>query len=478
MPPAPAAPYEEAPAAKPREEVAPPQPKENAAPTPKDATKKPADDAAKKAAAEKKAADAAAKKKAADEAAAAKAAGRKRTSPDVVVRNKVGTEAFAKMTADEFLAAWMKIRDTADASRKAALETATHRAADKPTSEKRTVFRQFDTSVVRRLSQATETDFVFWGEVGQDQSSIVLKLTLFNSRGDLVATHKVGQSLPPNEDPIDVRQLVGIAITHIAKKTASKTAKGSAADRVFLQLSGKSIPNSKKHGNAESTNPEADQLLTTGKRYYEQAIAARLNRPKQRDLTFAAQAEFEKSIDLAPNNPLPNLHLADCLQLLGETEKAKKQFELAHSKVSSPKFRGDVTRLSVQADYALFVETNYSSAIEKYTELANRDASSLRARSAFSQLYLGAFDATGNEGKTFFDVNKAQFHLLEILARWPDSAIAESYHTSLLVASAPTPPDPNGFRAPADPPPLASPPAHVPQEILYGPVGYPQFLGR
>ena len=180
----------------------------------------------------------------------------------------------------------------------------------------------------------------------------------------------------------------------------------------------------------------------------EQALGYSLGDELGEELLNKAELELEKLLASQPEHAFAHALRASCLynqakiqEGRGHLEQAKILIQQSNDAIKEAyRMRSQIvdrlSRLEVEADYALMVAKDYPGAISAYEQIVSFSEASpvqtaLRAHWMLAGIFNGAWDIAKNDS-TVANPEKAKHHIIQILAFWPDSVEAASIKRYLL----------------------------------------------
>ncbi len=174
----------------------------------------------------------------------------------------------------------------------------------------------------------------------------------------------------------------------------------------------------------------------------EQSLAFPLGDEKGATLLEAAEKDLTSFLQAQPEHAFAWVLQASCSynqaklsSMRGESEKADQLFQKSRDALKSAwrlrtQLIDRLTRLEVEADYALMVSGDYPAATKLYEEIVTFSESSpvrpaLRAHWMLSGIHLGAWGTSATD-QAIVNPEQARQHLLKILAFWPTSSEASA----------------------------------------------------
>ncbi len=180
----------------------------------------------------------------------------------------------------------------------------------------------------------------------------------------------------------------------------------------------------------------------------EQSLGYALGDELGEKLLNKAELELAKLLTSQPEHAFAHALRASCLynqakiqEGRGILDEAKALIQRSNDAIKDAyRLRSQMvdrlTRLEVEADYALMVAKDYPGAISAYEQIvsfseASPVQSALRAHWMLAGIFNGAWDIAKNDS-TIANPEKAKHHIVQILAFWPESVEATSIKRYLL----------------------------------------------
>ncbi len=180
----------------------------------------------------------------------------------------------------------------------------------------------------------------------------------------------------------------------------------------------------------------------------EQSLGYALGDELGEELLNKAELELAKLLTSQPEHAFAHGLRASCLynqakiqEGRGKLDEAKALIQRSNDAIKDAyRLRSQIvdrlSRLEVEADYALMVAKDYPGAISAYEQIVSFSEASpvqtaLRAHWMLAGIYNGAWDIAKNDS-TVANPEKAKHHIIQILAFWPESVEATSIKRFLL----------------------------------------------
>ncbi len=198
----------------------------------------------------------------------------------------------------------------------------------------------------------------------------------------------------------------------------------------------------------QNLNPAERSQLLGAFEALEQSLGYALGDELGEELLNKAELELAKLLTSQPEHAFAHALLASCLynqakihEGRGRLDEAKLLIQRSNDSIKDAyRLRNQLvdrlTRLEVEADYALMVAKDYPGAISAYEQIVSFSEASpvqtaLRAHWMLAGIYNGAWDIAKNDS-TVANPEMAKHHIVQILAFWPESVEATSIKRYLL----------------------------------------------
>ncbi len=272
---------------------------------------------------------------------------------------------------------------------------------------------------MRGLSAMLGVDFVVWGSMAPDRATVQ------------TAAYRSG----------DGQQIVPVKLARNSQDAAYALIQASSRkapqDQALSQLLGdmKSLQSELNAPLAQS--PATHDELMTAIESLDQALAFEAGDQESDELLAQADAASKNALKAEPRNALAhwlqsnvayNLALREFRH--GNPAEAEKQLAAMKKSLAAAVANREAIPVpslltEIEADYYLLVRREAKPAAERYsqmTDLAQPLQSQLRGHWMLAGIYAGDW---GLAQDPIVDAEKARFHIVEILANWPDSPEAK-----------------------------------------------------
>lgn len=277
---------------------------------------------------------------------------------------------------------------------------------------------------LRGLASRLGVDYVVWGSMAAGGATYQTAAYRRDNGNRVVQV-----DLPGNADQGTWAQLF---LTAASEQTDDQEAIGRLLDRIEQD-------NDLKQGLATplSANPSTSGELLKALESLEQALAYDTRSDQSAELLKMADQASQSAATAEPDNPLAhwlqaNVAYNQAAQLFqrGNKQQASqrmKQMRSSLNRAVNLRQRIAIPSLltEVQADFLLLVRRDTPQAIENYQTLTGLDQplqSQLRGHWMLAGIYAGDW---GNAGSPNVDPEKARYHVMQIMANWPESPQAK-----------------------------------------------------
>lgn len=293
-----------------------------------------------------------------------------------------------------------------------------------------------DSQLLQTLASGLDVDYVVWGSmkpVNTQQGVVEFQSAVYSrSTGEPVMR---SVSVQNNVKATPAKNLTGDLAVSLMKGASQSQSDPLLANR-FRLVSRASVQEEVLR--PVSVSPGARDEIWTALEALEQSLGYLADEAAGIELNRKAQQAIDRALDPAagdPRNPFALLlrsnalfNEAQTLVLAGSQEAARERtqgFVLALDTAYRERNRaGKEAQAEIEADYALFRQRDYAQAIRLYQAMTTpagdeevRMHSALRAHWMLAGIYAGDWNVP-DDVKQF---PTARQHLIEILAKWPDS---------------------------------------------------------
>jgi len=270
------------------------------------------------------------------------------------------------------------------------------------------------------LAEELKADFLVWGSLEADSKAV---LNIVDSGGNPIGTETIDDVTLENTNA--VWKSVSSAIASISQS-------GHQTAIRFVSLT-KDIDLGEEFARY-SSSPENLELLNEAYMRLEEAAGYPRGETESLELTKQAEISLTQLIERDSSNAAALMLLASCAANRDARETLVERLKQA-GQIAAGLPEGDLLRLEIEGDIALYVTQSPAEAIERYQLLLEKapemSRTALRATWILAGIYLGDWGINADRLYTAFSVkdcqNNARTHILSMLANWPDSPEARFY---------------------------------------------------